>query len=219
MSFDWHFCRFEVSFTRMTNRQSGSPDATELPRIYLIRHGETAWSRSGQHTGRTDLPLTPEGEAEARTLAGRLAGIRFDQVYSSPRQRAQRTCELAGLAAAMFIDPDLAEWDYGDYEGLRTEEIRANQPDWSIYRDGCPQGESPADISARADRLIVRLAGMSGTTAVFSHGHFGRVLAVRWIGWPVPAAAHLLIHTASLSLLTCEQNRGRPVIGLWNSVA
>ena len=201
----------------MTNAPNGSAAATELPRIYLIRHGETAWSRSGQHTGRTDLPLTPAGEAEARTLPGRLAGIQFDQVYSSPRQRAQRTCELAGLASRMMIEPDLAEWDYGAYEGLRAEEIRVRQPDWNIYRDGCPQGESPGEIAARADRLIGRLAGLAGTTALFSHGHFGRILAVRWVGWPVPAAAGLQISTASVSLLTFEQSRSRPVIGLWNS--
>jgi len=203
----------------MTHCLTGQPTTTGLPRIYLIRHGETAWSLSGQHTGRTDLPLTPAGEAEAATLASRLAGIHFDQVYSSPRQRAQRTCELAGLAAGMLIESDLAEWDYGAYEGLRAEEIRAKQPDWNIYRDGCPLGESPDEIAARADRLILRLAGNSGTTAVFSHGHFGRVLAVRWVGWRVPAAAGLQINTASVSLLTCEQSRNRPVIGLWNSGA
>jgi len=203
----------------MTNRLTGQPAATDLPHIYLIRHGETAWSRSGQHTGRTDLPLTPEGEAEARKLPNRLAGIHFDQVYSSPRQRARRTCELAGLGGGMTIEPDLAEWDYGDYEGLRTEEIRSTRPDWNIYRDGCPGGESPADMAARADRLIERLGRLPGTTMLFSHGHFSRVLAVRWVGWPVPAAAHLLVNTASLSLLTCEQSRSRPVIGLWNSNA
>ena len=198
---------------------SSSANSETLPRIYLIRHGETAWSRSGQHTGRTDLPLTPAGEAEARTLASRLARIHFDQIYSSPRQRAQRTCELAGLAAAMNTEPDLAEWDYGAYEGLRAEEIRAQRPDWNIYRDGCPGGESPDQIAARADRLIVRLAAVCGTTALFSHGHFGRILAVRWVGWSVPAAAGLQINTASVGLLTCEQSRSRRVIGLWNSVA
>lgn len=203
----------------MTHRLSGQAANLELPRIYLVRHGETAWSRSGQHTGRTDLTLTPEGEAEARTLTTRMAGIPFARVFSSPRRRACQTCELAGLGDGMVIEPDAAEWDYGAYEGLRAEEIRAERPDWNIYRDGCPAGESPEDIAARADRLIARLRTLSGATALFSHGHFSRVLAVRWAGWPVAAAGQLQINTASLGLLTCEQSRSRPVIALWNSTA
>ncbi len=199
------------------NRPSGQAAIAELPRIYLVRHGETAWSRSGQHTGRTDLPLTPAGEAEARTLPARMAGLAIDRVFSSPRLRACQTCELAGLGSGMVIEPDAAEWDYGAYEGLRAEEIRAGRPDWNIYRDGCPAGESPGDIAARADRLIARLRGLPGATALFSHGHFGRVLAVRWVGWPVAAAGQLAINTASLGLLTFEQNPGRPVIALWNA--
>ena len=202
----------------MTNRLTGQPAATDLPRIYIIRHGETAWSLSGQHTGRTDLPLTPAGEAEARTLARRLSGLVFGRVYSSPRLRACETCELAGLGSQIEIESDLAEWDYGDYEGLRADEIRAARPDWNIYRDGCPNGESPDQIAARADRLITRLRTLPGTIALFSHGHFSRVLTVRWVNLPVTAAGAFIIHTASVGLLTYEQSRSRPGIGLWNSV-
>src|SRR5471032_1786501 len=147
--------------------------------IFLIRHGETAWSKSGQHTSRTDLPLNEQGEQEARTLVGRLREIKFSRVFTSPRQRARRTCELAGLGAKARIEPDLAEWDYGDYEGLRSIDIRKSHPDWGIFRDGCPGGESPAQVSARADRLLMGLRAMDGTIALFSHGHFGRVLAMR----------------------------------------
>lgn len=190
---------------------------TSLPRIYLIRHGETAWSLSGQHTGRTELLLTSAGETEARSLASRLAAIQFNQVWSSPRWRARQTCELAGLGAAVAVEPDLAEWDYGAYEGLRAGEIRAQRPDWNIYADGCPNGESPADIAARADRLMARLRAATGRLALFSHGHFSRIMAVRWLGLPVPAAAHLQINTASVSILTFEQSRARPVIAVWNS--
>ena len=189
-----------------------------LPRLYVIRHGETEWSRSGQHTGRTDLPLTPVGEAEARTLVPRLSSLVFNRVYSSPRLRACETCELAGLGGQIEIEPDLAEWDYGDYEGLRADEIRAERPDWNIYRDGCPNGESPDQIAARADRLITRLRTLPGTIALFSHGHFSRVLTVRWVNLPVTAAGAFIIHTASVGLLTYEQSRSRPGIGLWNSV-
>jgi len=202
----------------MTMRPINLPPPDALPRLYVVRHGETEWSRSGQHTGRTDLPLTAAGEAEARTLAPRLSGLIFDRVYSSPRLRARQTCELAGLGGQIETEPDLAEWDYGDYEGLRAEEIRAQRPDWNIYRDGCPNGESPEQIAARADGLIARLRTWQGTTALFSHGHFSRVLAVRWVNWPVTAAGAFIISTASVGLLTYEQSRSRPGIGLWNSV-
>ncbi len=203
---------------RMTKAPGQAESSATLPRIYVIRHGETAWSLTGQHTGRTDLPLTPAGEAEARTLAGRLSGLSFDRVYSSPRLRACQTCELAGLGGKIEIEPDLAEWDYGAYEGLRVDEIRAQSPGWNIYRDGCPQGESPEQIAARADRLIARLRTLEGNLALFSHGHFSRILTVRWVGLPVPIASHLLINTASVSMLTYESSRSRPVIGLWNSL-
>lgn len=184
--------------------------------LYLIRHGQTAWSLTGQHTGKTDLPLTAPGEAEARALGSRLHGVPFDHVFTSPRQRARRTAELAGHAHAI-VEPDLAEWDYGDYDGQRIEEIRAARPDWDIYTDGCPRGESPAQITARADRLIARLAALSGRVAAFSHGHFGRVLAVRWIGLPLGQAKHFAIDTASYSVLDRDPGRAhRARIVHWN---
>ena len=167
-----------------------------LPRIYLIRHGETEWSLSGQHTGRTDIPLTARGEDEARELGQRLRDIQFARVLTSPRQRARRTCELAGLGPVAEIEPDLAEWDYGDYEGQRSADIRKARPDWNLFRDGCPRGEMPAQISDRADRLIARLRVLDGNVALFSHGHFGRVLAARWIGLPVSEGQHFLLPTA-----------------------
>jgi probable phosphoglycerate mutase len=188
--------------------------------IFLIRHGETAWSKSGQHTSRTDLPLNEQGEQEARTLMERLGATKFSRVFTSPRQRARRTCELAGLDSAAEIEPDLAEWDYGDYEGLRTAEILKSQPDWNLFRDGCPHGEMPGEISKRADRLITRLRMLEGNIALFSHGHFGRVLAARWIGLPVNEAQRFLLSTASLSILGYEHNNvAEPVISLWNAVA
>ncbi len=188
--------------------------------IFLIRHGETAWSKSGQHTGRTDLPLNAQGEQEALTLVARLHATKFSRVFTSPRQRARRTCELAGLNSAAEIEPDLAEWDYGDYEGLRTAEILKLQPDWNLFRDGCPHGEMPAQISGRADRLVARLRTLEGNIALFSHGHFGRVLAVRWIGFTVNEAQRFLLSTASVSILGCEHNRmAEPVIALWNAGA
>jgi probable phosphoglycerate mutase len=184
--------------------------------LYYLRHGQTAWSLTGQHTGKTDLPLTPPGEAEARALAPLLHGIAFDQVLTSPRQRARRTAELAGHPGAT-VEPDLAEWDYGDYDGLTIEEIRAQRPDWDIYRDGAPGGESPDQIVARADRLIARLTQQTGRIAAFSHGHFGRVLAVRWIGLPLAAAKHFAVDTASRSILDRDPGRGgRARIVQWN---
>jgi probable phosphoglycerate mutase len=188
--------------------------------LYLIRHGETAWSISGQHTGRTDIPLTAQGEQDARALAEGLRGVRFSRVFTSPRQRARRTCELVGLDAATEIEPGLAEWDYGDYEGQRSVDIRERRPDWNIFRDGCPHGESPADVSDRADRLITQLRALQRNIAVFSHGHFGRVLAVRWIGLPISQAQHFLLSTASVSILGYGQNStDESVVALWNAVS
>ncbi len=189
-----------------------------LARLYLVRHGQTAWSLTGQHTGRTDIPLTEQGEEDARKLADRLRAVRFSRVFTSPRQRARRTCELAGLGEVAEIESDLMEWDYGDYEGQRPDEIRKARPDWNVFRDGSPGGESAAEVSERADRLIARLRTLEGNIAIFSHGHFGRVLAARWIGLPTRQAQQFLLGTASLSILGYEHNHAEePAIVLWNA--
>ena len=186
--------------------------------LYLIRHGETEWSLSGQHTGRTELPLTAKGEDEARALVPWLSVVKFARVFTSPRQRARRTCELVGLGAEAEVEPDLAEWDYGDYEGKRSADIREERPDWNVFRDGCPHGEMPAQISARADRLIARLCKMKGNVALFSHGQFGPALAARWIGLPVAEGQHLSLGTASLSILSYHPTHPElRVIALWNA--
>ncbi|AHF93238.1 phosphoglycerate mutase [Opitutaceae bacterium TAV5] len=191
-----------------------------LPHLYLVRHGETAWSLAGRHTGRSELPLTGQGELESRLLGERLAGAVFSHVFTSPRLRARRTCELSGLGAGATIEPDLAEWDYGDYEGKRASEIREERPDWDIFRDGCPGGETPAQVSDRADRLLARLRQLRGDIALFTHGHFGRVLGVRWIGLPLAQARHFLLGTASLSVLGHEHGRDEePAIALWGAVS
>lgn len=189
-------------------------------RLYLIRHGETGWSRSGQHTGRTDIPLTPSGEDEARELGKHLRDISFAQVLTSPLKRAVQTCSLAGLDKNPEIEPDLAEWDYGDYEGQRSVDILEVRPDWNVYRDGCPRGEMPAQVSARADRLISRLLKLDGNIALFAHGQFGSVLAARWIGLAVAEAEHFMLGTASLSILAFDPHHaGVPVIALWNALS
>jgi probable phosphoglycerate mutase len=188
--------------------------------IYFMRHGETAWSASGQHTGLTDVPLTPHGEAMARALAPVLEGVAFSHVLASPRLRARATCELAGLGAGARIEPKLAEWDYGDYEGLRTAEIHALHPGWDIWEDGCPGGEMPADASSRADQLIGDLCALRGRVALFSHGQFGRVLAVRWIGLAATQGQHFAIDPASISILGFETDHAeRRIISLWNAAA
>ena len=184
--------------------------------VYLARHGETAWSLSGQHTGRTDLPLTERGERNARALGERLRGLTFARVFTSPLQRAARTCELAGFGAAAEIDSDLVEWDYGQYEGRRTAEVHAERPDWQLFRDGCPVGESPGQIGARADRVVGRVRAVKGDVLLFSSGHFLRVLAARWIGLDAAAGRYLLLGTASFSALGYEHHLAEPVIRLWN---
>ena len=184
--------------------------------VYLARHGETAWSLSGQHTGRTDLPLTGRGECNARRLGERLRGLEFARVFTSPLQRAKRTCELAGFGSRAEVDTDLVEWDYGEYEGLRTADIRAKRPDWEMFRDGFPGGESFDQIQARADRVIQRIRSIDGPALLFSSGHFLRVLAARWLGLQPQGARHFLLDAASLSALTYEHDPSQPVIGLWN---
>jgi broad specificity phosphatase PhoE len=184
-------------------------------RLYLIRHGETEWSLSGRHTGRTDIPLSEQGVQDARKLGQRLRGARFSRVLTSPRQRARQTCALAALTRVAEIESDLEEWDYGDYEGQRSVDIRKSRPDWNLFRDGGPHGETPGQVSDRADRLIARLRAMDGNVALFSHGHFGCVLAARWIGLPVIEGQHFLLGTASLSILDYEPNNPEvPVIVL-----
>jgi probable phosphoglycerate mutase len=187
-----------------------------LSSVYLARHGETAWSLSGQHTGRTDLPLTERGEHNACALGERLRGLTFAKVYTSPLQRAVRTCELAGFGRAAEIDPDLVEWDYGQYEGRRTAEIHTERPDWQLFRDGCPGGESPGQIGARADRVVGRVRAVKGDVLVFSSGHFLRVFAARWLGLDAAGGRYLLLSTASLSTLGYEHKLAEPAIGLWN---
>ena len=187
-----------------------------LPVTYLARHGETAWSLTGQHTGLTDVPLTERGERNARRLGERLAGMAFTKVFTSPLQRAARTCELAGFGAAAEVDWDLVEWNYGDYEGLRTVEIHAAHPDWQLFRDGCPGGESPDQVGARADRVVSRVRAMKGDALIFSSGHCLRVLAARWLGLEPAAGRFFSLNTASVSVLGYESNLSQPVIRLWN---
>lgn len=187
-------------------------------RLFLMRHGETEWSLSGKHTGRADIPLTANGEDQARELGDRIRAFTFSHVLTSPLQRAMRTCELAGLSQRAQVDSDLVEWDNGEYESLTGDEISAVRPGWNLFRDGCPIGEMPAQISARADRLIHGLRKLDGNVALFSHGHLGRVLAARWIGLSVENGKHMLLNTASLSILCYEHNRPeQPAIALWNS--
>ena len=190
----------------------------QLPQVYLARHGETAWTLSGQHTGLTDLPLTKRGEQDARRLGERLKALAFAEVLTSPLQRARRTGELAGFTAAI-IDPELMEWDYGRYEGLKTADIHKDRPDWDLFRDGCPGGESPAAVGARADRVIGRLRSTPGDVLLFSSGHFLRVLAARWLGLDVAAGRYLFLSTSALSVLGYEHNATQPVIRLWNDVS
>jgi len=188
----------------------------ELPFIYLARHGETAWSLTGQHTGLTDLPLTHRGEQNAYALRERLTELKFDKVFTSPLQRAVRTCELAGFGACAEIDQDLLEWNYGQYEGLTSAEIHAKRPDWQLFRDGCPGGELPEQVGGRADCVLSRVRAVQGDVLLFSSGHFLRVLAARWLGLEPSAGRFLLLSTASLSVLGYEHNLCQPVIRLWN---
>lgn len=187
-----------------------------LPCVYLARHGETAWSLTGQHTGRTDLPLTERGERNAGRLGKRLRGLIFGKVFMSPLQRAVRTCELAGFGAVAEVDRNLVEWNYGDYEGLRTIDIHAKRPGWQLFRDGCPGGESPGQIGERADHTVSRLRESKGNVLIFSSGHFLRVLAARWLGLEPAAGKFFMLKTAALSAIGYENDLSRPVIDFWD---
>jgi probable phosphoglycerate mutase len=182
--------------------------------VFAIRHGETEWSLNGRHTGVTDIPLTDNGRRLAAALKPVLAKERFALVLTSPLQRARETCELAGLGGAAVIDRDLTEWNYGDYEGLTPAQIHADRPDWLIFRDGCPNGETPGEVGARADRAIARARAAEGDVALFAHGHILRVLAARWIALPAEAGQHFLLGTGTLCVL--DAYHGAPAIKVWN---
>jgi broad specificity phosphatase PhoE len=188
-----------------------------LPVVYVARHGETAWTLSGQFTGRRDLPLVRKGECNARRLGGRLSGLTFARVFSSPLQRAWRTCELAGFGRQAEIDRDLVEWDYGEYEERTLTQILEERPNWDLFRDGCPGGESSEQVGVRADRVVQRVRKVTGNVLLFTSGHFTRVLAARWLGLAPGSLGHyLLVNTASLSVLSYEDNLFHPAIRLWN---
>ena len=187
-----------------------------LPVVYLARHGETAWTLSGQHTGRTDLALTERGEQQARALGQRLRGASFVKAFTSPSQRARRTAELAGFGGLTEVDPDLAEWDYGRYEGRRTADILAERPGWFLFRDGAPGGETPDQAGARADRVVQRIRATRGNVLIFSSAHILRVLAARWLGLDAAGGRYFVLGTSSLSILGYEHNLAEPVIRLWN---
>lgn len=188
-----------------------------LPDLYLVRHGETEWTLSGRHTGLTNLPLTAGGEEQARRLRRRLAGMTFVKVFSSPLDRAMRTCELSGYGSVAEVDRDLVEWNYGDYEGWKRDQILADQPGWLIFRDGCPNGESPEDVGGRADRALSRVRRVSGNVLVFSSGHFLRVLMARWLGLEPSGGRYFKLGTATLSVLGYDHNnQTEPVIRLLN---
>jgi broad specificity phosphatase PhoE len=197
-------------------RIEGAGMAETFPVVYLARHGETGWTITGQHTGLTDLPLTERGEANARRLGPRLAGIPFAKVFTSPLRRASRTCELAGFAQAAELDEDLVEWNYGSYEGRRTLDILRERSDWQLFRDGCPDGESPEQVAERADRVVARVRRVAGNVLLFSSGHFLRVLATRWIRVAPIYGQALMLSTASLSTLSYENSLSQPGISLWN---
>jgi len=191
---------------------------SDFPNVFLARHGETAWSLSGQHTGLTDLPLTARGEANARTLAAPLAGLKFALVLTSPLIRATRTCELAGFGGVAIDDRDLVEWNYGDYEGKRTADILSVNPGWKLFNDGCPGGESPVRVAARADRVIARARAAGGNVLLFSSGHILRMIGARWLGLPPSGGAYFLLGTARVSVLSYEHDINEPVHRSWNDM-
>lgn len=192
--------------------------AAVVEQLYLIRHGETAWSLSGQHTGSTDVPLTARGEAQAQRLGESLRALEFGAVLVSPMQRARRTCELAGFSAHAQIDATLREWNYGDYEGLTSAEIRQRRAGWDVFRDGCPGGEAPSQMSARVDGVVARIRELQGRAAIFSHGHFLRALAVRWIGLPIQYGRNFGLAAGAIGMLGYEHHSlDEPAIELWNA--
>ena len=192
-----------------------APNASPRGDVVLVRHGETEWSLSGQHTGLTDIPLTERGREEARLLEPLLAGAEFTRVLSSPLQRARQTCELAGLGGRMEIDRDLIEWHYGDFEGLTPKQIERLAPGWMLFTDGCPNGESPAQVGARVDRLICKVQTIPGHVALFAHGHIFRVFVARWIGLPSEGGCRFLLNTSTVSVLSYY--RGTPAVRRWNA--
>ena len=189
--------------------------STEEQKVYLLRHGETEWSLNGRHTGVTDIPLTENGRIAARLLKPILAKVTFTLVLTSPLQRARETCELAGLGQFANVEPDLIEWNYGEYEGLTTEQIRSTRSGWSVFRDGCPGGESPEQVGARADRVITKVRATAGNVALFGHGHFTRVLAARWINLSANYGENFLLDTATLNVL--GYYRESPAFMIWNA--
>jgi broad specificity phosphatase PhoE len=189
---------------------------TTLPVVYLARHGETEWAAAGRHTGRTDIPLTERGQTDAHHLGARLAGRTFARVWTSPAERARRTCELAGFGPKAELDPDLWEWDYGEYEGRTSADIRTAKPGWRLFRDGCPGGESPADVAARADRIVARVRAAGGDVLLFSSGHISRVLAARWLGLDPSAGALFVLGTGALCILGYDHDLTEPAVRLWN---
>ena len=187
-----------------------------LPIVCLARHGETAWTITRQHTGLTDLPLTERGERDAQEFGKRLTGQTFSQIFTSPLQRAMKTSQLAGFGAAAQVDPLLLEWNYGKYEGRTSAEIRRDRPDWELFRDGCPGGETPDEVAKRADAVVERVRAIRGNVLLFSSGHFLRVLAARWLNREASIGRYLLLSTSSLSVLGYEHDLSYPVIRLWN---
>lgn len=194
--------------------------STSLPRLFLARHGDTAWTDSHQKTGRTDLPLNDRGEEHARQIEAQLSRFSFSRVFTSPLQRASKTCELTGFGASAEVAADLLEWDYGRFEGKRTGEIVEQQPGWELFRDGCPEGEMPGDVAARADRFIARVRETAGDVLAFSSGHIIRMIGARWFGLPPEAGRLFYCDPASVGVLGFEHGRAEePVIRLWNYAA
>ncbi len=192
-------------------------ESKSLPQVWIVRHGETQWSLSGQHTGRTDIPLLPRGEQAAQALKPRLASRAFARVLSSPLARARQTCELAGFASVAVNCDDLVEWDYGEYEGRRTSEILVERPGWKLFEDGCPGGETLAEVAARADRLIGSLRSLNGDALLFAHRDILRIIAARWVQLPAIEARRLYLNTASMGVLGYDHDLSEPIIRALNT--